>query len=269
MVLSEYEEKGKRIKVGRFDAYCSCKDDDKVEAGLIVIPDIFGIESGRHRAICDSLAEALPGLLVLMPDVFEGSPAISSQPGVCEGFNIGTVIRFLYILLSGGFTQLQADTSWDKLQKELYIDTSIPYLRERGAAKIAVLGFCFGSYGVYRCSASGEIAAGITFHPSLSMVCPKNGEDEFEIVRAIKCPQMLVHTKGDSKDWLPGAKAHKTADSVVPGNKWMNTTLRHGFMSRGDAHDPATCAAIAKYFEQMKGFLCEHVMTAQKAEIKK
>jgi len=39
---------------------------------ILAIHDIFGWESGRHRAHCDTMAEA--GYKVIMVDNFEGNP---------------------------------------------------------------------------------------------------------------------------------------------------------------------------------------------------
>jgi len=238
-------------------------------AGLIVIPDVFGIESGRHRAICDALAEDIPGLLVLMPDIFEGDPFVNDHE--CRGIGLMTMAKFAWSMSwSRGPSASSAwfkELTWEKKQKRVYMDTAIPYLEAQGAARIAVLGFCFGTYGVFRSSSTGRVSCGISFHPAVQMLGWLFSEDDIEICKNVKCPQMVVHCKGDAATWLPEGIAQCATDKATDGgNVWRATSQNHGFMSRGNAKDDATQEAIREYYEVMVDFLFTNLLREPRFE---
>jgi len=104
--------------------------------------------------------------------------------------------------------------------------------------------------GAVHCSTTGEVAAAVSFHPSVSSLCETFGEDETAIISSIKCPHMVLHTKWDPNHWKPNQKVHEIADAAMDGNEWYATDCMHGFMSRGDAGDPATSVAIEKVHGQ-------------------
>lgn len=51
--------------------------DESSKKGVLVQPDIFGIDSGRTKAIADQLSA--DGYLVVLPDVFKGWQVDCSQ----------------------------------------------------------------------------------------------------------------------------------------------------------------------------------------------
>jgi len=258
LTLQAYEETGemKSFENG-LQAYVCMNKKTPVRTALIVGHDIFGVNSGRHKAICDELAKEIPGLVVIMPDIFDGDELISA-PGL--GMGCWFAFRFLCAFLCCCNCKYMEKYLWEVKQEEIYVKTIIPYLRKLGAKKIGAMGFCFGTYMVLKLSGTGEIDCGISFHPSLDGskgICTYSSEPKtgVELCSEVKCPQLVVHTVGDAESWLPDGEAHNAADKVIKGNRWLKTEQKHGFMSRGDPADKETKAAIKKYFQITKEFL--------------
>ena len=234
-------------------------------SGIVVMSDVFGINSGRHLAIFDQLADELPGALVLMPDSLEGEPIMNVPDGLCNGIGVSTICHAMCRALCcppcgccrnyWHFMRL----TWEETLHEVYMEVSVPYLKQHGAQNIASLGFCLGTYGSIHAGCSGDFSCGVNFHPAVDQICSKYGEDDIELVGSIKCPQMVLHTVGDGESWLPGSSAHNIADGAVQGNVWLRTDQPHGFMTRGDTSNADTAKAVQAHFSKMKTFLQEHL----------
>ena len=67
------------------------------------------------------------------------------------------------------------------------------FAKEKGAKSFGTIGTCWGSYVVVRLSSFADLKAGVSMHPShtpiASMILK---EDEKEILKGIKCPQLFM-----------------------------------------------------------------------------
>ena len=101
--------------------------------------DIFGPDSGRTKEYCQAMSEEL-GLTCIIPDFFRGA----------------------------GWPDIDPLPTWQDSLSQDWEFKLLPYLLERGAQSVAVVGTCFGSYIVIHTSADGFglIKAGISIHPS-------------------------------------------------------------------------------------------------------
>ena len=116
---------------GVFPAYFAAPDNPK--AGLIVIQEIFGVNS-HMRDVTERLAEA--GFAALTPDLFW-----RQQPGIELGYTPDDVARG---------RELKAKTEVDDAIKD--ISAAFDALSARAecrAKKIGVIGFCFGGLLTY------------------------------------------------------------------------------------------------------------------------
>ena len=68
-------------------------------------------------------------------------------------------------------------------------------LQQRGATKLASVGFCWGAYGAMCCGRAPELfSCNAAFHPSTEGICKGNGEDDLALCRAAQVPQLVVAT---------------------------------------------------------------------------
>lgn len=253
-MMSEYETKGEPISIGRLDCYVARPATPGFTA-ILMFHDIFGLQSGRHKLLCDQLAAE--GYLVVCPDFFEGGSPVGQQVqyGLCS---IRLICQFLYVM-SCRFKAWARQHSWDNKLRADICDTILPWLESQGATRLACVGFCWGAYGSMKCAAMPKFSCCVNFHPATADICKANDENDLQVAREVRCPQLVVATSMEPESWKPGGAAQKAMDEVVSGNVFQLATVHHGFMSRGDVSTPAIREAVEKGWRDMLGFLKTHL----------
>jgi len=204
--------------------------------------DIRGFNGGRTRERCDQLAAE--GFMVILPDYFRGNVPEECGPGDFACW--GALVPIMNSL--SNWTSLQSD--WNEVRA---------WAEEKGATDFAAVGTCWGSYMTVRMSSLPEIAAGVSVHPSHSVMIPQLGEDETEILEQVEAPQLLLPTMSDSDNVKPGGLTETVLIekgvevSIVPF-----TTMRHGFLTRGNMEDPEVAAEVSRAMNVTVDFLEKH-----------
>ena len=96
---------------------------------VIVASDIWGFQAGRHRQVCDILADSL-GCVVYMPDFFHGDACTPDKGPGTAGF----------VPWAKQWTQVKAGRDLDALMATI-----------SSSCKIGVVGFCWGRCSMERC----------------------------------------------------------------------------------------------------------------------
>jgi len=192
------------------------------EKAIILIHDIFGVDSGRTKEICDQLADA--GYLVVMPDFFEGDG--ETEKDIMEGFAMCRAYALIKRLWK---------CPWKKVQEHLN-KTVYPYLESKGVKKIGTMGFCWGGFIVFNMCADERVSAGAGFHP----VYDKFFVSVQKLTEAVQCPQLICPTESDSNDTKEGQKVEKILRKRLGDDVKVRTftEMQHGFVNRGDLTDP-------------------------------
>ena len=102
-----------------------------------------------------------------------------------------------------------------------------PYLLERGARKVGVVGTCFGSYIVIHTNAddfSGLMFGGVSIHPAHGGLIADNGEDEEVLYSNIRSPQYFMNTPDSPDTTRPEGLADQIIETVC--TKMTNNTHR-------------------------------------------
>jgi len=211
---------------------------EKRTSGVIVFPDIFGLDSGRTKQIVDELAIA--GFVTVLPDVF-GKDAWSSS----DWSTFGDWVK---------------KTPWDKINT--IVSKLVAYLEGLGVKSFGIIGFCWGTYPVVRACASGKFAAGVGFHPSHPRVIDVFGEDEKAILNAIKCPQLMLPA-GNDPDTL---KTKGSTEEILSKKEFGKDNqfiefpdMQHGWSNRGDVSEPKIDRDVRAAMELATAFLQKHV----------
>lgn len=228
---------------GGLDAYVVGKGNKRA---VLVAGDIFGIHQGRHKEICDVLADE--GFLVILPDFFHGAPKERS----------GGFLQNLQQALSL-WTPL--NTPWSRVERDLS-QAVLPYLEQQGCPleRCALLGFCWGAWLVcHACSAWPDFCCAAMAHPSVHTMAMRWGEDQEELLRKVKVPQLVLSSKDEPGDWKPGGKAEEVFNKNSAGHVFKEFgSMSHGFVTRGDLKDGNTQVEVARAMEYITGFLCKH-----------
>jgi len=225
---SGYEQQGKVVDLeSGLQIYVVGEPDGR--PGVIWNHDIRGFNGGRTRERCDELAAQ--GFMVILPDYF------IEKPEECGPGDFACWAALVPVMA--------ANTNWTRLEADWTLVRS--WAEEKGVTTFAAVGTCWGSYMTLRMSSLPEVVAGVSIHPSHSVMIPQMGEDEAEILGQVEAPQLFLPTMTDSDNVKPGGLgetvlAEKGLEvSVVPF-----LTMRHGFLTRGDISDPDVAAEVSR-----------------------
>jgi len=205
--------------------------------GLLILPDVWGWNGGRVRAIADDFAKK--GLNVWIPKILPAFEGGTDDDGLPPAFNIGERGAELGPLLKG---------SWNSDVVMPNVMKIVDAMRASGVKKFGAIGFCYGGWIGMKLSSkvgSDEMVCGASPHPSMHIESGVLGRDVVELAKANQCPWALYPTGEVGK---PGADGemydadhdfYKALETRFPGK---NRTKRfssqvHGFVVRGSIKD--------------------------------
>jgi dienelactone hydrolase len=240
---------------------------------IVVGHDIMGIDSGLTQAICDELARDLECMVVIPTFWPSGAPGGPEAARPVErlfdpvGESVWTfpwcVLLLLYNLPA--FLRDMRGTGWAVVRPKL-MDSVLPALRERGAARFGLLGFCWGGWAVMHASAEPDFRCAVSCHPAIQQAAMVD-EKEQDIFAAIVCPQLLLVSHKDAPSVQPGGAAVQTL-SAKPFGADCDVcvfTQPHGWMNRGDPADPAVKRDQDECYARMLAFFTKHLTAATPA----
>eukprot|EP00470_Lotharella_oceanica_P007825 CAMPEP_0170185182 /NCGR_PEP_ID=MMETSP0040_2-20121228/35851_1 /TAXON_ID=641309 /ORGANISM="Lotharella oceanica, Strain CCMP622" /LENGTH=253 /DNA_ID=CAMNT_0010431503 /DNA_START=18 /DNA_END=779 /DNA_ORIENTATION=+ len=212
---SDYKAKGKEIKLGDLSCY---EIGEAKKGAVVVIADIFGLASGRHKGICDELAEK--GYYVIMPDLYHGDK--------CEFADLGTEKLPAFL------------KKWKPEAWRPDMDAVYKHLEEKKLPpkSIGLMGFCWGCWAIWHESARvGEkFAAGVNFHPSIAIE-KVFGRTIDDLAKKLKNPMLMCPCKGEPEEVLENGSGHKIMLKKDFGKACEFISfldMQHGFVSQGD-----------------------------------
>ncbi|CAK0822860.1 unnamed protein product [Prorocentrum cordatum] len=255
LMMGDYMPLGEMVSV-RDDLPCYvAKPPKPSKHAVIMFTDMFGVDTGRHKQICDDLASN--GFLTICPDFFVDAPYMKKH---AWGISLSCACEFICGLLCGGFDKITRGHAWEVSLREKVMDKVVPWLRSQGADKFLTVGFCWGSYGAMRCCALPDFVCGVSFHPSTEGFCKSTKEDALAICRSVRAPQLVVATSGEPDSWKPGGVAQRACEEALPGHIiWkVEDKMSHGYMTRGDTKDPEIFEAVNRGLQDMIAFFKRH-----------
>lgn len=206
----------------------------ETKAAIIVIPEIFGVNAGIRKK-CDDWAAL--GYVALAPDIFwRFAPGVELDPDVPEQMQEAF----------GYFGQYDPDLGVQD------IEAAIRWLRkERGMAKVGLVGFCLGGRMAYMAAARTDIDASVGYYGV--MIDQMLGESH-----AIANP-LLLHIPTADHFVSPDVQAtvHAGLDPHPKVTLYDYEGLDHGFAAEtGDRRDEEG-AQLAD--SRTRAFLAEHL----------
>jgi len=176
---------------------------------IVLFHDIFGLDSGNHRQVCDVWAEAF-NCQVYMPDFFRGDVLKSVDDVVTP--------KFLELVKRHPFEEVAKDLA------ETY--KQIP----ASVSKISLIGFCWGCWVLIkeggRVECDPRVACGCCFHPAFGIEGIFGGEQK-AFVEANKIPLLMCPCKDDPPDTKPGGLV---SNDIATFHVFENQN--HGFMTQ-------------------------------------
>lgn len=187
---------------GSFGAY-SAKPADGATAGVVVIQEIFGVNS-HIRSVTDRVAEA--GYAALSPDLFHAQEA-----GVQLGYGEQD--------MQTGFGLMQG---MDIPAAVAEIGACVEALRQETGGKVGVTGFCMGGLMTYLSAAAGAPDAAVAYYGG-------GIASNLDAAAGIQCP--IIFHFGEKDAFIPAADVEKVREAVagLADAKVYTYDADHGF----------------------------------------
>jgi len=231
--------RGSMVRMGALSAYVVNAESATTRA-VVCGPDIFGLDSGSSKAICDRVARDT-GHVVVMPDLYEGEPWPEAWGMPTARLNLLWFVPWL------------RRHNNDAARRRLY-DSVVPYLESRGVESWAWYGFCVGATMCAPLSADARCKGGVGCHPSFNALTYAGGPSFERTFGAFKSPLLVIASANESKDARVTAPAlvRAAGQSCVVSEYNEN---KHGFVNRGDPNDPAVGPERERAIQEMVAFL--------------
>ncbi|CAE8586977.1 unnamed protein product [Polarella glacialis] len=228
------------------------------EIGLLIIPDMWGWNSGRTRRLADYLARAL-NALVCVPRVLD-TPTFEKGfdgDGLPEDFNLkerrGELRKWLLRNTHASFV--------DKIK------ASVVYLRNNGVKRMAMVSLGWGSWiYCYVCEQiKKEYVAGAMFGPDLHVWAEMDNPDfpVAKVIAKVPGPIFFVTSSEDSPEmYSPGGELFEV-NKAKGGRNTEHLPFSHlgsGFAINGDVvGDRDVRAAVETAFETIAKYFRKHL----------
>lgn len=199
-------------------------------SGLLLLPDVWGWNGGRTRAIADDLAKQ--GLSVWVPKVLPAYQGGTHDDGLPPDFNVVERGAELGPLLGG---------DWGGNVVTPKILKVVDAMKKAGAGKIGVLGFCYGGWAGMYVSKEVQLVCAASPHPSVHLEGMVGGNPA-DLAASSKCPWAFFPcgvVDGEGSDpamYDKDGDVYKSLEAKFPGRNLTKrfTTQHHGFVTRGN-----------------------------------
>eukprot|EP01095_Lingulamoeba_sp_RSL-Kostka_P002356 TRINITY_DN13201_c0_g1_i1.p1 TRINITY_DN13201_c0_g1~~TRINITY_DN13201_c0_g1_i1.p1 ORF type:complete len:261 (-),score=99.22 TRINITY_DN13201_c0_g1_i1:158-940(-) len=232
----KYEDLGEGLNV----YYNGAADSTKA---IMVIHDVFGVDSGRSKAIVDHFAKE--GYFTVMPDLYRGNP-LPSLDVIAEW-----APQYKY-------SDLRTDI----------IERVIPFLNNTNSSfeSISAVGFCWGSWFIFNMAGDDEIGeqikVGVNFHPSLILEKFIFQKDPVELAKNVKGTKMILLSASNDPELVrpdgPVMNALKEKDFGNDCECHFFENQVHGWVNRGDVTLDEVKPDVQRALELGLGFLKKH-----------
>ncbi|KAI2509965.1 dienelactone hydrolase-like protein [Fragilaria crotonensis] len=236
-------------------AYIVGKEEGASRA-VIVFCDVFGIESGSHKLVCDELASRLDDTLVIMPDLFRGCPLVG-------GWGLPMFITMPMIVFSivYGVRTYMSPANIDRDLASLvrpYLDSKLS-----ADAEVSCVGFCFGGWVVGRALTlkSLNCSKGVAIHAAPQVELLAGGSVTGLWERVGEKPVLFLPARSDSDTKVDSPIVKQLAEqrNVKPDEICVDfPDMIHGWVTRGDLANEQ----VAQNFEKVMSLTTSFIQTA-------
>lgn len=236
-------------------AYIVGKEEGASRA-VLVFSDVFGIESGSHKIVCDELASKLDDTLVIMPDLFRGRPILGGW-GLPMFMTIFTAVPVIIYSVRTYASSANIDRDLSILVRP-YLDSKLS-----ADAEISCVGFCFGGWVVGRALALEALncRTGVAIHASPKVEFLAGGNITGLWERVGKKPVLFLPSRSDGDTKVDSVIVKQMAEqrNVQPADICVEfSDMIHGWVTRGDLANEQ----VAQNFERAMAMTARFIQTS-------
>lgn len=249
-----YSEGGHIEKVGELDVYVVGEGSKCI----IWCHDLGGFTGkDRTRQLADKIASA--GYLVIIPDFFRGEEVEITPP---QNVMQPSGERILKTCLDKAW--LSSVSNWCDRLRDDWVESLLPWARDHlGVKAFGALGTGWGSYMATRISSySTDVVCGVVLEPSTTEVVAATGEDLYEILEEVACPQLVITAVDDSVNDKVDGLAWRVWKSMAWSKKSEFKEFKdvnHGFLLRGDRAVEAVAVNARITLNMTRDFFDKHL----------
>jgi dienelactone hydrolase len=227
----EYTPQGHVVGISsELQAYVVNEKAKTTGKAVICFYDLFGIDSGHTRLICDRYAVET-GNMVVCPFLL-GNDFWSWGNPMDKWYKMPFFIMFLRRNNSNKILGLYPDL--------------FKWLQQQGIAQFTWFSFCWGAVPGVLASSNPMCKGGVAYHPSFKVFGFYGGMGQDEAIGKVQCPLLLCPCNGDgaeSREQAPKTmkEVAKQTCEIMPFDE-----MQHGFVNRGDRKDPKVLLEIEK-----------------------
>lgn len=222
---------------------------------IVVFSDVYGIDSGSHKVICDVLQEAMNDdstTAVWMPDMMRGKPILGA-------WKLGDCITTSFTLPS---VMWACHTNMKDTKVEMDLEQVVAPALSVEAAKVACVGFCYGAWVAGICMTKDVFpgSVGIGVHPSWKVEQVYSRQEVDLAAKVGAAPYLFLPAGNDDiKVGHAVVDIMAKARGVEPEKLAIEfPDMMHGFVPRGDSTDTAVKEAQDKVISLIVEFVKEH-----------
>lgn len=227
--------------------------------GVVLVPDVWGWDSGRVREWADDLSAKLGAYCIVPKFLSGGNPPFN---GPFEGGTNGDGLPPTLDLDKRGKEAFPFILSfkWDIIQPRMV--NAMAHMKEKGCTKIGGVGFCWGGWALFHGSgAGGDLACCAIPHPSCHLEGMFKG-DPVALAGTVKCPCLMMPAGNDPDLYLPGTGAVMGKLPAGSESKPFPDML-HGWSIRGDLADAKVARDAKLVYEETEKYLQKYLNGAK------
>jgi len=238
---STYKGQGSSVDLNGLKVYIT--GSQKNTKAIVVLADVLGMESGRHKGIADQFADA--GYYVVMPDLFHGD-----------------TLTFADIVAEDKSRTMEFIKTWPSNKWAPDMDKVYAHLEENKIGFTGLIGFCWGSWAIFHESARGrKFNAGACFHPSLRIESMMNGSVD-DLANKCQTPMLMGACSNDPDNVKPGGSVNTIlSQKSFAGNCQYHLfeEQEHGFVSQGDLSNKSIARDVELAMNMAMTFFSKHL----------
>jgi len=202
---------------------------------LLILHDIFGVDSGRTKEICDNFAAE--GYVVVLPSLAKGKTLSDDHdPNALQGWRKVFALMGLPTTVS----YIRQNTWANGVRAKLH-GIVLPFMRNvLRVTSIGLVSFCWGAYPQMHLLSEDhdDIRCGVGFHPSFWVLTFAAGEDT-KFLTTVNKPIFYMTACNDPSDVRSGGMIEEAMKKNNPEalEKSSFVTFKemvHGWVNRGD-----------------------------------
>lgn len=227
--------------------------------GVLFVPDVWGWDSGRIREEADKMASDLNAYVVVPKLLHNNNPPFN---GPFEGGTDGDGLPPTLDLDKRGKEAFPFILSfkWDSIAPKM--TSAMAHMKEKGCSKVGGVGFCWGVWALFHCSADGGALDCISGpHPSVHLEGMHKG-DPVALAGQVKCPCLMMPAGNDPDLYNPGTGAVMQKLPAGSESKPFPDML-HGWSIRGDMNDAKIARDTRACFDETAAFMRKYLNGAK------